>query len=453
MKELPFFDEMMRAASVASEIVGAGLRKKSEGKTLFACLPIYGDGSAPQLLNIVGDDGQAFVVSVIDLRYALECLSHICCSPLGRYSPSVDLSVALEKLSLATRIACLRDPEFAHLSLGLLSEAQNEIYPGASADHPIVISKLVSEGFLAADQVSKVLQAAVCFQIFHEYGHHVTKHQGDFRQALEQNLANYIEVYSTRLEHQAFHDQENAKLAREMVGDAEFDLILTSDTSRSEYARLIEARLTARQDKDELLCDNFAMQNTAKLLVEHSGLGSPDWVLIRYTIEHLLMTSWSIGSSRPIFSLACGTWNKEARQELSEEDREEATKRLESLIDERRQLVLSQRLRLKYALEQFDAVMGSLLHSVLQSGVNVRDAIDRYGPSSSMARIMHEFSGRHVNQVDRSLYTIDGLGRCSSRGRALQTLLAPGARQQLDTVADLFAFYVLGSGFHFSGPH
>lgn len=364
MRSLPFLDEIMRAASLASEIVGAGLRKRSPGEAVFGCIPIYGDGSATQLLNLANDDHRKFIVAVIDLRYALETLAHICASPLGCYSPSAEKTVAIEKLSVATRIASMRDEEIAHLALGLLSEAQEKIYTDFSSDHAARLSKLIEKSFLTGEQVSIVLQTVVCFQTFHEYGHHVTRYQQEHRDALEGNFTNYIRVLGTRLEHQIFHDRENSKLAQEMLGDEEFDLVLTSETSQEEFVRLTEARLTARQDKEEFLCDNFAVQNTAKFLVESSNLGSADWILVRYTIEYLLTTSWGVASSRPVFALACSTWNRVARGDLSEEERTAAANTLSELLADRKKLVLSQRLRLKYALEQFDTVMASLLHTV-----------------------------------------------------------------------------------------
>ena len=65
-----------------------------------------------------------------------------------------------------------------------------------------------------------------------------------------------------------------------------------------------------------------------------------------------------------------------------------------------------------------------------------------------MARILQEFSARHTNLIDRSVYTIDGLARCSSRGRAMQILLGQGAERPSSS-ADIFAFYVFGAAYHF----
>jgi hypothetical protein len=296
----------------------------------------------------------------------------------------------------------------------------------------------------------RVLQTVIFFQIFHEFGHHVCREQPDNRNALEENLDNFIKVQSTNLQHHLDHDAQNAKLLEELFGDEDVSAVLTNQTSQDEFRRLVEARITARQDKEELLCDNYAVQNTAKLLVEGSSLGSSDWILVRYAIEFVLASAWGVLSSRPIFQCACETWNLAAQDKLQETERADATERLVALIEERRKTVVAQRFRLKYALEQYDTVMASLLHSTLGAQIDIRSSIDVFSPSSSMGRIMHEYSARHTNLVDRSLYTIEGLARCSGRGRALLSSLGSISIDG-STYEDSFAFYVLGKGYRFEG--
>ncbi|ODT77153.1 MAG: hypothetical protein ABS76_28295 [Pelagibacterium sp. SCN 64-44] len=448
LAQLPIFAQLQQHASLATRVCSAHLRDASAEDALFACILTFGDGTASRMLDLRDSAGRAVVVVIVDLRYAYECLAHISVSPLGRYSPSLSHSVAIEKLSLATRVAAMREASFFHLSLGLLSEAQDQLYGGDAKIDQFHLDHLLQRSFLSGEQVSMVLQAAVHLQVFHEYGHFVCRHQPPTRTNLEGNLSRYITVYSNNLGHRSFHDSQNAKLAQEMLGDTEFDLILTAETAPREYARLIAARLTARYDKEELLCDDFAVQNTAKQLVDRARLGSADWLLARYCIEYVLLSAWGLQSSRRIFAAACETWNRRAVGDLTEIDREAATERLEALIADRKALVINQRLRLQYALEQFDTVLTALLHGALGSTLHVRDAFERIGPSSSMARILQEFSGRHVNLIDRSIYTIEGLGACSSRGRAMRLLASPGELTAPDRIGDVFSFYILGTAPH-----
>ncbi|MEO1657012.1 MAG: hypothetical protein AAFR65_04765 [Pseudomonadota bacterium] len=446
---MPLIDEMLRTTTLISRFIGEDLNGRSSKEIHFGCVPVYGDGSAPQLMSATSQDGTNYLVALIDLRYVFECLCHIYASPLGRYDPSAELSTALEKLALATRIAASDEKEIAHLALGLTSDAQPALYRDVTSEHDALLSRLQEASFLSDMQVSRVIQTVVGLQIFHEYGHHVCRHYTDQRTALEDNLSAFIKLHLTKPELQDYHDQENLTLAQNLLGHEEFDLVLNRKTSAEEFGRILEARLLARQDKEELLCDNFSVQNTAKFLVEQSNLGSGDWVLIRYVTEYMLTLSGRIASSLEVFRVACGAWNEMARQGADETKRAEYTNQLLVSLAGRKEQILVQSFRQKYALEQFDAAMAMLLHQTLKSGIDIQAAIDRYEPSASAARIMHAFSARHTNMIDRSLFTTDGLGGCSSKGRALQQLVHANMEAPNRQICDVFAFYVLGEGYHF----
>lgn len=455
LKQLPFIDEILYSISLACDVINSGLSGRNAPNELpekFACIPMYGDGSGSCLL--VAEESLHFKrvgIALLDIRSVFECLAHICASPLGRYSPSIELCVALEKLAIATRIAAKRDPNFHHLSIGMLAEAQDTIY-GDSGDVSqlgITLDKLIKDSFLAGTQVSMIIRGVVFFQIFHEYGHYIYKYNSELRKKLEDNLSNYIRTINPDSDHQKYHDGENLRVAKVIYKEADINLILTSETTANEYNRLNVGKITARLDKEELLCDNFAVQNSAKILVDSSGLGSADWLLVRYVVEITLVSSWSMLASKPVFQLACETWNKDAKGQLAEEERLYSIDRLEQLLTERRNLILAQSFRLRYTLQQFDTILAVLIHSTLQANADINSTIDLVAPSYALARVMHEFSARHTNLIDRAIYTVEGLGRCSSRGRAIQLLLTPSNAAIPDTIGDVFSFYVLGKAFHF----
>ncbi len=448
--ELPFSLQIHKTVREITRSIIDFVNEHGQEPTQFLCAPIYGDGSSTQLLSYKDEQKQQqFIIAILDVRIVYEVFVHIACTPLARYTPSSALSVAYEKLALCSRISSEANQEYTHLSLGLLSSAQEAIYQiDDSSQIETRLDNLLEQSFLSEHQIVLILSSLVTFLIFHEFAHFGVKEIDFVRDAVQQNLDKFIDVQATNAEHGKFHDETNEKLAKLIMGQDNVDIILDSESSKEEFRRLYTQGFLAKVDKEELLCDNVAVQNTANIMVNRFELGISNWLLVRYAIQTVLNLSWSYPASKKIFSTACTAWNRLANGEQVEGNDDMLHDRILEQLANRRDLILFEKLRERYALDQFDAAMSSVLHSHLAMGMDLPTAIAKFFPSDAMARSMQEFSSRHINIIDRSLYTLEGLGLCSSRGRALQIVSGVNNTSDIQK-GDIFSFYVFGKAFHY----